>query len=169
MKKNRNQHLQNNGEFGKNLMTTNCIKVDKLLFLIDAFGLDTSECEQSYCKNGMQFSKCFIPCPNCSDVMLRDQICMASVARIHNIACDAMYHKIPQVTSIDKSILFAITVSTPPNTNELIEFVVMTETTRNYNLPDCDTVMRYKYKVFLQLYKGNRISCLNSVRSKFIT
>lgn len=61
-----------------------------------------------------------------------------------------MYHKIPLVTSIVESILIAINAF--PEVGELIGFVEAAVATRDFNEPQCDSVMQAKYKVFLKLF-----------------
>lgn len=142
--------IRNNDKFGTHLMANSDIDVGKTVLLDEAFVFDAFECRQSYCKNCLKFCKCFIPCPNCSDVMFCDRACMASAAAIHNMTCDAMYHKVSQVTSIIESIMIAVNAF--PNSSELIGFVEAAVHSRDFNLPQCDSVMRTKYKVFLKSF-----------------
>lgn len=142
--------IRNSDEFGTHLMANSDIGVGKIILMDKAFVFDATQCQKSYCKNCLKFDQCFIPCPNCSDVMFCDQKCMTSADAIHSMTCGALHHKFPYVTSIIESILIAVNAF--PNVNELIEFVEKALATRDFNSPSCDTVMRSKYKVFLKSF-----------------
>lgn len=144
--------IRNNDEFGTHLMATDDIDMGKIILIDEAFVFDASQCKKSYCKNCLKFTKCFIPCEHCTDVMFCDHECMAAAATIHDLACGTLYHRFPDVTSTIESILIAVNAFA--DAKELIEFVEAALATRDYNTPICDydSVMQSKYKLFLKSF-----------------
>lgn len=141
--------IKHNAEFGRHLVATTDIPVGKIV-LAEEFFVKARDIRTKYtCYNCFVEKACFIPCPQCPDVVFCSVDCM-NRAQLHKLECGFFTARAEfNRRFVFKSILLAI--ATFQDAENLMEFVAGVLHEDRGKLPSSSHDTQSKYHLFLKL------------------
>lgn len=141
--------IRTNDEFGRHIVAKEDIGVGEAVLMDESFVSDTSLLNNTCCKTCLQYTKNFIHCSGCTDVMFCNYNCMEA-NNIHKIACGSPFQRFPLLCEIVDSILIGIGAFS--SADDMMMFVKSAlETPESIDLPESTSILQMKYRLFLKV------------------
>lgn len=140
------QYNQKSGEH--HVVATRDIDVGQIVLVEELFITSTHSQTQTFCKTCLKGVMNFIPCRNCVEFMFCDAECLDTNG-VHKMSCNPLHDQDKDSVRIVESVLIAVTAF--PTVDALMEFVECALSTRNFDVPKCNSDIQSKYSMFLKL------------------